>query len=105
MNIVFYSDKNYEYQAEALIKSVLLNCKQEVNLIYYTLGFESSLNYKSLTKRIFPLDSNKKKFEFYKPSVLLDAIDVFGGNILFLDTDIEEFIIETNLQKIEIDEE
>ena len=88
MNIVFYSDKNYEYQAKALIESVLLNCRQEVNLIYYTLGFESSLKYKNLTKRIFPIDINKKRFEFYKPSIILDAIDVFGGNILFFDTDI-----------------
>jgi lipopolysaccharide biosynthesis glycosyltransferase len=88
MNIIFYSDKNYEYQAEALIKSIILNCKQKVNLIYYTIGFESNLNYDILIKRIFPLDIKKKKFEFYKPAILLDAIDTFGGNILFLDTDI-----------------
>jgi hypothetical protein len=88
MNIVFYSDKNYEYQAEALIKSFLLNSKEEANLIYYTIGFESKLNYKSLTKRIFPVDVKKPRFEFYKPSIILDAIDVFGGDILFFDTDI-----------------
>jgi hypothetical protein len=88
MNIVFYSDKNYEYQAESLIKSIQLNCKDDVNLIYYTIGFQSNLNYKNLTKRIFPIDTGKKKFEFYKPSIILDAIDVFGGDIIFFDTDI-----------------
>jgi len=88
MNIVFYSDKNYEYQAKALIESVLANCNQEVNLIYYTIGFNSSLNYKNLTKRIFPIDINKNRFEFYKPAIILDAMDTFGGDIVFFDTDI-----------------
>lgn len=88
MNIVFYSDKNYEYQAQALIESILVNCKQDVNLIYYTIGFNSNLSYKNLTKRIFPIDVRKSRFEFYKPSIILDAIDTFGGNIIFFDTDI-----------------
>jgi hypothetical protein len=88
MNIIFYSDKNYEYQAEALINSLILKCKDDFNIIYYTIGFESKLNYKNLTKRIFPIDVKKPRFEYYKPAVILDAIDTFGGNILFFDTDI-----------------
>lgn len=88
MNIVFYSDKNYEYQAKSLIESILINCTQHVNLIYYTIGFTSNLYYKNLIKRIFPIDVKKTRFEFYKPSIILDAIDVFGGDILFFDTDI-----------------
>jgi hypothetical protein len=88
MKIVLYSDEKYEYQAKSLIQSINLNVKEEVQIIYYTLGFESSLNQPNLTKRLFPLNSKIKRFEFYKASVLLDAIEVFGGDIMFLDTDI-----------------
>lgn len=88
MKIVFYSDKNYEYQAKALIESIILNGKEDISMIYYTIGFQSSLNYPNLTKKPFPIDFNKPKFEFYKPTILLDAIDTFGGEFLFLDTDI-----------------
>jgi lipopolysaccharide biosynthesis glycosyltransferase len=88
MKIVFYSDKNYEHQAKSLIESILINGESDIQMIYYTIGFESTLNYKNLTKKIYPLDVKKPKFEYYKPSILLDAIDYFGGNFLFLDTDI-----------------
>jgi len=98
MKIIFYSDVKYEYQASALISSINLNVLEDVQIIYYTIGFESSLNQKNLTKRVYPLDTSNKKFEFYKPSIMLDAIDTFGeGDYLFLDTDIivsEKFKIE-----------
>ena len=88
MNIIFYSDYNYEYQAKALIESIILNIKEDVQMIYYTIGFESSLEYDNLTKVPYERDLMKKSFEFYKPSIMLDAIDRFGGDFLFLDTDI-----------------
>ena len=89
MKIVFYTDKNYEYQAQSLIESILLNSKEEIDLIYYTIGFESNLNYKNLTKKSIPLDLKKPRFEYYKPLVLVDSIQTFGeGNYLFLDSDI-----------------
>ena len=88
MNIIFFSDLNYEYQAKSLIESILLNVKDEVQMIYYTIGFESSLDYPNLTKVPYDKDDNKKLFEFYKPTIMLDAISKFGGKFLFLDTDI-----------------
>jgi hypothetical protein len=88
MKIVFYSDKNYEYQAKSLIESILINGDSDIQMIYYTIGFESTLKYSNLTKKIYPLDIKKPKFEYYKPSIILDAIDSFGGDFLFLDTDI-----------------
>ena len=87
MKIIFFSDKNYEYQAKSLIESIRLNVHEQVQLIYYTIGFESDLKYENLTKRVYPIDISKPRFEFYKPSILLDAIDTFGGKFLFLDTD------------------
>lgn len=88
INIIFYSDANYEYQAKSLIESIMLNSKEKVQMVYYTIGFESSLEYAGLVKVAFERDPGKKFFEFYKPSIMLDAISRFGGHFLFLDTDI-----------------
>jgi hypothetical protein len=88
MNIIFYSDYNYEYQAKALIESIILNIKDDIQMIYYTIDFESSLDYPNLTKVVYPKNSNKIFFEFYKPTIMLDAISKFGGKFLFVDTDI-----------------
>jgi hypothetical protein len=88
LRIVFYSDKNYEYQAESLIKSILINSKVQIDMVYYTIGFTSDLEYPNLTKRYFPKSDTKTKFEFYKPAILIDAIDTYPGYLLFLDTDI-----------------
>ena len=88
MNIIFYSDQNYEYQAKALIESIILNIEEKVHMVYYTIGFESGLEYDGLTKVPYEKDCSKKSYEFYKPSIMLDAISRFGGDFLFLDTDI-----------------
>jgi hypothetical protein len=88
MKIVFYSDKNYEYQAKVLIESIIINGKSQIDMIYYTIGFNSELTYPNLIKKYITIDDKKPKFEYYKPTIILDSIDSFGGDILFLDTDI-----------------
>ena len=87
MRVVFYTDIKYEYQAKTLIESILTS-NEDVEMIYYTIGFDSSLEYPNLIKKFYPIDDKKPRFEFYKPSILLDAIDSFGGHFLFLDSDI-----------------
>ena len=91
-NIVFYSDANYEYQAKALVSSILVNAEDDVQMFYYTIGFESSIDHERLTKIEIPIDEKKptgyRTFEFYKPSVILGHIERFGGKALYLDTDI-----------------
>ena len=98
-NIVFYSDANYEYQAKALMSSILANAGDDVRMFYYTIGFESSIDHERLTKIEIPIDDKKPTgytmanlangtFEFYKPSVILEHIERFGGKALYLDTDI-----------------
>jgi hypothetical protein len=86
--ILAYSDKNYEYQVESLYKSLLLNGHGNLTFLYYTLGFESDLNYPNMVKKVWPLDPRIKRFNNYKPGICLDAIRSFGGDILFMDTDI-----------------
>lgn len=90
-SIVFYSDSNYEYQAKSLIESIVLNCKG-IKMYYYTVGFSSTIEHVDLVKVEIPVDETKAKgyrtFEFYKPSVLIEHLNRFGGKALFLDTDI-----------------
>jgi hypothetical protein len=88
MIILAYSDKNYEYQIESLIKSLNIIGRSDVQFVYYTVGFESNLRYPNLTKKIWPLDPKMRSFPFYKPGICLDALRTFGGNILFLDSDV-----------------
>ena len=91
-SIVFYSDKNYEYLAKYLIESILINVEKDVIMYYYTIGFESSIEHNRLVKIPIPVDEKKptgyRTFEFYKPNILLEHLDRFGGKALFLDTDI-----------------
>ena len=88
MNIIFYSDSKYEYQAKSLIESAMINIKGHFNLVYYTIDFESTIQCERLHKVPFKKDHRMKSFEFYKPTIMLDAISRFGGGFLFLDTDV-----------------
>lgn len=87
MTIVFYSDSKYEYQIESLIKSFKLN-NLDCNFLYYTVGFNSSLEYPNLTKKFWDINPMFNSFCFYKVGICYDAIKSHGGNILFLDSDI-----------------
>ena len=73
MNIVFFSDLNYEYQIRALIKSIDLRNLQDIKLIYYTVGFDSEMERSDLIKKRIEIDPAKKIFEFYKPVIMLDV--------------------------------
>jgi hypothetical protein len=90
--VVFYSDSKYEYQAKGVIESFLLNQYDSQNnftLVYYTIDFESNLEYENLIKVRIDKKHNLPKFEFYKPTVLLDSISRFNvDNYLFVDVDI-----------------
>jgi len=88
IKILAYSDKNYEYQIDSLIKSLNMRGHDNIEFIYYTVGFDSELEYKNLTKKFWPLNPDMQRFPYYKPGICLDAIRTFGGNIVFLDSDV-----------------
>lgn len=88
MKVVAYSDKRYEYQIESLIKSLHLNGHDNIEFLYYMIGFESDLDYPNLTKKFWSVNEKMRSFHFYKPAICLDAIISFGGNIIFMDSDI-----------------
>jgi len=88
IKILAFSDKNYEYQIDYLIQSLHLHGHSNIEFLYYTVGFDSDLQHPNLIKKPWPLDPNMKRFPFYKAGICLDAIRTFGGDILFLDSDI-----------------
>lgn len=88
VKILAYSDAKYEYQIDSLIKSLHLRGHDNLEFIYYTIGFSSDLEYKNLTKKFWPIDPSMRRFPYYKPGICLDAIRNFGGNIIFMDSDI-----------------
>lgn len=90
--IVFYSDSKYEYQAKGVIESFLLNqykLNNNIKLVYYTIGFDSDFSYENLIKVKVDRKENLPRFEFYKPSVILDSLSRFeADNYLYVDVDI-----------------
>ena len=87
--IIILSNKNYEFQAKNLIESLILQIDHTTPIIYYTIGFESRLDYPNLICQYFePIKEYGTDFYFYKPAVLYHALDHFGGDFLFMDCDI-----------------
>ncbi len=88
MKIVFYTDKNFEYMAQYLIESLDIQ-NVDADLVYYTLGFDSTIIHSRLIKKPFELDNKLPKFEYYKPGILLDVIEnTDTKEFIFLDSDI-----------------
>jgi hypothetical protein len=88
LKILVYTDSGYEYQAKALIESLNETGNSGIQVIYYTVGFNSDIEFPNLIKKRWEINNKHKRFPFYKPEICLDAIYSFGGNILFLDSDI-----------------
>jgi hypothetical protein len=87
--ILILSDEKYEFQADYFIQSLIIQSGNTIPIVYYTIGFNSKLNYPNLITKYYPkIDIYGKEFWFYKPNIILDAIDYFGGNFLFMDCDI-----------------
>jgi hypothetical protein len=90
--VVFYSDIKYEYQVRGVIESFLLNeniVGLDFKLIYYTIDFDSNFEYKNLEKIRVEKKEHLPRFEFYKPTIILDSLRRFqSNNFLFVDADI-----------------
>lgn len=88
MNIVLYSDSNYEYQVKNFIKSLSYGGIENYKIIYYTIGFVSSIDDLRVIKIPYTKNPIHKRFEFYKPEICLDALKYGSGTFYFFDTDI-----------------
>lgn len=87
MRIIVYSDSNYEYQVKNLLSSLEYS-GSDLEVIYYTIGFRSSVNNPRVHRVYMKHRPELPKFEFYKPSICLHAIDSCDENFLYVDTDI-----------------
>jgi hypothetical protein len=88
MNFVIYSDVSGEHQAKNFIESLILQKIKPENLFYYTINFESTLEYDLLTKIPFQLDLELPSFHFYKALICLDSLKRSDGVFYYFDTDV-----------------
>jgi hypothetical protein len=87
MQIVVYSDSGYESMVEAFLISRKYANSQDVPVIYYTVGFESTLEFPNLKKITWELNDKRPDLTFYKPEILIDSLK-YGDHMLYMDVDI-----------------
>ena len=88
MNIVILSDFGLEHQAKNFIESLILQKIKPKNLFYYTINFDSELDYDFLRKIKWELDSELPFFPFYKSAICLDSLKRSEGVFYYFDTDV-----------------
>jgi hypothetical protein len=82
-----YSNSAYEEMIEAFLISRKYAKQESLQVLYYTLGFDSELNYPNLLKKRWEIDDTKINFNFYKPEIILDAL-VDHPEVIYMDSDI-----------------
>jgi hypothetical protein len=89
MVMFLYSDKNYEHQAMACVKSLTNKITDDVKIIYYTIGFDSGFEFKNLIKVKVEYQHSYPTFHFYKAELSLITMRMFPDEYyLFTDTDV-----------------
>jgi hypothetical protein len=86
MNIVIYSDENYEHQVKNFIRSLTYGGIENYRVFYYGIGFNSSIKSDKVVNIYWRKDS--RKFEFYKPEICLDVLNYVKENIFYFDADV-----------------
>lgn len=87
MTIVLYSDKNYEGMVDSFLISRIYSGFSHINVIYYTVGFDSQLNYPNLQKVRWEFNSEKPDLTYYKPGILIDSLK-YDNCLCYMDSDI-----------------
>jgi len=87
MRILVYSDSVYESMVNAFMVSRKYASVGDVHVLYYTVGFDSSLEYPNFTKIRWEFDSEKPDLTYYKPDILIDGLN-YDKHILYMDCDI-----------------
>jgi hypothetical protein len=85
--IILYSDKGYEGMVESFLISMKYAQCANIPVLYYTIGFDSELDYTNLTKIRWEVDPNKIEPTYYKPEILLDSLK-YSSEICYMDSDI-----------------
>lgn len=87
MKFLLYSDKNYESLIECFLISRKYAGVEDIPVIYYSVGFTSNLDYNNLEIRPWKVDNLYPKFSFYKPSIIVDALQ-YDEHICYMDSDV-----------------
>lgn len=89
MVIYLFSDKKYEYQAHACLRSLEHKITDDIKVVYFTVGFDSDINTKNLTKVWIPINPVYPKLMYYKPELALKLLDMFPDEHDFVFTDVD----------------
>jgi hypothetical protein len=87
LTLLVYSNLEYEKMVETFLISRKYSNQEDIQVLYYTLGFESSLEYPNLIKKRWEIDENKMNFNFYKPELIVDALQEYE-EVIYMDSDI-----------------
>lgn len=88
MTIFLFSDKKYEQQSIACIKSLKLKIDDTTRIIYYTLGFKSDFQFKNLITEEYTPSQTFYKLNFIKPELCLYTMKNYpDSHYLYMDTD------------------
>ena len=74
MHLVLYSDSGYESMVDSFLISRKYAGVEYLPVIYYSVGFDSVLDYPNLKKIRWNLDEDKPDLTYYKPEILIDAL-------------------------------
>jgi hypothetical protein len=87
--LLLYSDKVYEKMLESFLISRRYANLEHIPVIYYSIGFDSDLEYPNLTKVRWEFDERKAglNLNYYKPDIILDSFK-YSNEICYMDTDI-----------------
>lgn len=85
--IILYSNKGYEGMVESFLISMRYAKCENIPVLYYTIGFDSDLDYPNLTKIRWEIDPNKIDLTYYKPEILLDSLK-YSNEVCYMDSDI-----------------
>lgn len=89
MVLFIYGDKGVEHQAVSCIKSIQSKITDDVKIVYYTIGFESSFDCKNLHKIKINFKPQYPTFHYYKAELSLLTMKLFPNEYyMFSDTDI-----------------
>ena len=87
MKIVMYSDINYECMVDSFMLSRKYAGAESIPVIYYSVGFESDLEFPNLQKIKWDINHDRPDLTYYKPEILIDALK-YSDSICYMDCDI-----------------
>lgn len=87
MYLVLYSNKAYEHMVSTFLASRKYCGGQDYTVIFYTVGYDSDLEFPNLIKRRWDPVIERQNFQLYKPHIMLQSLE-FETDMIYFDTDI-----------------